>query len=80
VLSADVDLAATRRGVDLFGVTYQGDAVAGWLSQVLATPSRLVRVPPEHDRVTSGEIAVVRPGTLSVGDEVMVSSWGKSEL
>ena len=68
VLSADVDLAAARRDVDLFGVAYQGidqgDAVAGWLSQVLGVPSRLMRVPPEHDRVTSGET----PGTAGYAD------------
>ncbi|MCW2875655.1 MAG: hypothetical protein JWL99_6975, partial [Streptomyces oryziradicis] len=26
------------------------------------------------------KFAVVRPGKLSVGDEVVVSSWGASEL
>jgi uncharacterized protein YcbX len=164
VLHTDVNLAAARRDVELFGMPYkgidQGDVVAGWLSEVLGTPTRLVRVPPEHDRVTRGKtpgtagyadsspllitslsslemlneqlakrgggplpmnrfrpnivvdgwdephiedrarristgdtelgyeggvafgvrFAVVRPGKLSVGEEVIVSSWGESEL
>ncbi len=68
VLRADVDLAAARRDVELFGAPYQGidqgDAVAGWLSEVLGEPSRLVRVPPEHDRVTRGHT----PGTTGYAD------------
>ncbi len=68
VLRADVDLAAARRDVELFGVPYrgidQGDAVAGWLSEVLGEPTRLVRVPPEHGRVTSGQT----PGTTGYAD------------
>ncbi|MEW2355034.1 MOSC N-terminal beta barrel domain-containing protein [Spirillospora sp. NPDC029432] len=57
-LDLAVDLGAERRGVELFGAAYQGidqgpDA-AGWLSEFLGAPSRLVRVPPEHDRVTGG--------------------------
>ena len=68
VLRVDVDLAAARRDVELFGVPYQGidqgDAVAGWLSEVLGEPSRLVRVPPEHDRVTRGHT----PGTAGYAD------------
>ncbi len=68
VLRADVDLAAARRDVELFGMPYQGidqgDAVAGWFSEVLGEPSRLVRVPPEHDRVTRGQT----PGTAGYAD------------
>lgn len=68
VLRVDVDLTAARRDVELHGVPYQGidqgDAVAGWLSEVLGAPSRLVRVPPEHDRVTSGQT----PGTAGYAD------------
>ncbi len=67
-IRVEVDLASTRCDVHLFGVRYQGidqgDAVAGWLSEVLGTPSRLVRVPPEHDRVTDGAI----PGTSAYAD------------
>jgi uncharacterized protein YcbX len=68
VLHTDVNLAAARRDVELFGMPYkgidQGDAVAGWLSEVLGAPTRLVRVPPEHDRVTRGET----PGTAGYAD------------
>ncbi len=68
VLCVDVDLTAARRDVELFGLPYQGidqgDAVAGWLSEVLGEPSRLVRVPPEHDRVTRGQT----PGTAAYAD------------
>ena len=68
VLRVDVDLAAARRDVELFGMPYQGidqgDAVADWLSEVLGEPTRLVRVPPEHDRVTRGET----PGTTAYAD------------
>jgi uncharacterized protein YcbX len=63
-----VDLAAARCDVELFGAPYQGidqgDAVAGWLSEVLGAKSRLVRVPPEHDRMTKGQT----PGTTGYAD------------
>lgn len=45
----NVTTSAPRRDVDLFGATFQGidqgDEAAAWLSEVLGTPSRLVRVP-----------------------------------
>ncbi|MGH3942688.1 MAG: MOSC domain-containing protein [Pseudonocardiaceae bacterium] len=67
-LHIDVDLAPARRTVELHKVLYQGidqgDAAAGWLSDVLALPSRLVRVPPEHHRVTKGQT----PGTAGYAD------------
>lgn len=54
----DVDRVSARREVALFGKPYtgidQGDLVAEWLSDVLGKPSRLVCVPPEHDRVVTG--------------------------
>jgi uncharacterized protein YcbX len=50
------------RGVD------QGDRVAEWLSTWLARPCRLVRVPPEHDRVTGGETS----GTAGFADSTAV--------
>lgn len=63
-----VDTEAPRRGVELFGVPYQGidqgEEAAGWLSEVLGEPSRLVRVPPEHDRTTDG----LTPGTSGYAD------------
>ncbi|MGH3885539.1 MAG: MOSC domain-containing protein [Pseudonocardiaceae bacterium] len=82
VLHADVDLTGARRDVVLHGVPYQGidqgDAVAGWLSEVLSKPTRLVRVPPEHDRVTSGET----PGTSAYADSspVLVTSVSALDL
>lgn len=63
-----VDLSSARCRVELFGVPYQGidqgDAAARWLSAVLDAPSRLVRVPPEHRRVTDGRT----PGTCGYAD------------
>ncbi|MFF0539412.1 MOSC domain-containing protein [Streptomyces coelicoflavus] len=57
-LCLDVTTSAPRRDVDLFGTAYQGidqgDEAAAWLSEFLGTPSRLVRVPPEHDRIADG--------------------------
>lgn len=81
-LTVDVDLDGPRRPVELFGAPYrgidQGDAVAGWLTGVLGAPSRLVRVPPEHDRVTDGET----PGTCGYADSgalllVSRASWAE---
>ncbi len=67
-VAVDVDVTGERRGVELFGVAYlgidQGDRVAMWLSEVIGEPSRLVRVPPEHDRVTDG----ATPGTSGYAD------------
>jgi uncharacterized protein YcbX len=67
-MSTDVDLSAARRDVHLFGVPYrgidQGDEVAAWLSEVLGVSSRLVRVPPQHDRMTGG----ATPGTTGYAD------------
>ncbi|AVT37474.1 MOSC domain-containing protein [Plantactinospora sp. BB1] len=75
-----VDLDAARRDVLLFGVRYQGidqgETAAGWLSEVLGAPSRLVRVPPEHDRVTDGEIA----GTSGYADGSAVHLLSRSTL
>ncbi len=63
-----VDADGPRRPVTLFDVPYfgidQGDAVAGWLTELLGVASRLVRVPPEHRRVTDGLI----PGTSGYAD------------
>lgn len=68
VIHTDVDLTPARRDVELHGQPYQGidqgDAVARWLLEVLGAPSRLVRVPPEHDRVTRGHTS----GTTAYAD------------
>lgn len=64
----DVDLSRPRRPVRLFKKTFagidQGDGIAAWLSEVLGSASRLMRVPPEHERITSGQT----PGTTAYAD------------
>lgn len=55
-LTLDVAGDGPRRRVDVHGV-WQGDGVdqgedaAGWASEVLGEPVRLVRVPPDHHRI-----------------------------
>ncbi|MEU0245399.1 MOSC N-terminal beta barrel domain-containing protein [Streptomyces sp. NPDC006235] len=75
-----VDTTGTRRKVDLFGTAYQGidqgDTAADWLSEVLRAPSRLVRVPPEHDRVTDG----MTPGTSGYADSCALHIISRSTL
>src|ERR1700678_3439557 len=71
-LCTAVDSTGPRRDVTMFGNPYrgidQGAAVAAWLTAVLGVPSRLVRVPPEHDRVTKG----LNPGTAAYADGAAV--------
>lgn len=79
-LHLDVTTSAPRRDVDLFGATYQGidqgDDAAAWLTDLLGTPSRLVRVPPEHDRKTDG----LTPGTSGYADSSAVHLLSRSSL
>jgi uncharacterized protein YcbX len=79
-LSLAVDRAGARRPVDLFGQAYQGidqgDEVAAWLSKALRAPSRLVRVPPEHGRVTDGAL----PGTSGYADSCPILLTSLSSL
>lgn len=67
-LDVDVYTGPERRGVTLFGQPFpaidQGEAVAQWLSDFLGLSSRLVRVPPEHDRVADGHT----PGASGFAD------------
>ncbi|SHL40295.1 MOSC domain-containing protein [Streptomyces yunnanensis] len=76
----DVTTSAPRRDVDLFGTTFQGidqgDEVAAWLSEFLGTPSRLVRVPPEHDRIADG----LTPGPSGYADSSAVHLLSRSSL
>ncbi|MFJ9549191.1 MOSC domain-containing protein [Streptomyces erythrochromogenes] len=76
----DVTTSAPRRDVDLFGTTFQGidqgDDVAAWLSDVLGTPSRLVRVPPEHDRIADG----LTPGPSGYADSSAVHLLSRATL
>ncbi|MDT3400153.1 MOSC N-terminal beta barrel domain-containing protein [Streptomyces sp. B1866] len=75
-----VDTTGERRDVRLFANRYrgidQGEEAAGWLSEVLGAPSRLVRVPPEHDRVTDGAL----PGTSGYADSCAVLVTSDSSL
>jgi uncharacterized protein YcbX len=79
-LEIAVDLDAPRQELDLFGTTYrgidQGEAPAAWLSSVLGTESRLVRVPPEHKRVTVGRT----PGTTGYADSGPVHAISRATL
>jgi uncharacterized protein YcbX len=71
-IEVPVDVSAPRRPVTLHGTPFtgvdQGAEVAAWLSEVLGAPSRLVCVPPEHQRVTDGRT----PGTSSYADSCPV--------
>lgn len=79
-LRVEVDTVSARGEVRLFGTAYQGidqgEAAATWLSEVLGAPSRLVRVPPEHDRVTDG----LTPGTSGWADSSAVHVLSRSSL
>ncbi|MGW2326778.1 MOSC domain-containing protein [Streptomyces sp. NPDC001700] len=76
----DVDTSGRPRAVDLFGVPFrgidQGDEAAAWLSGVLGTPSRLVRVPADHERVTDG----LTPGTSGYADSCAIHVLSRSTL
>ncbi|MEU2794743.1 MOSC N-terminal beta barrel domain-containing protein [Streptomyces sp. NPDC007100] len=79
-LHLEVDTASARREVELFKTAYrgidQGEAAAAWLTEVLGAPSRLVRVPPEHDRVTDG----LTPGTSGYADSCALHVLSLSSL
>ncbi|MGW2748355.1 MOSC domain-containing protein [Streptomyces sp. NPDC001450] len=79
-LTLEVDAAGPRRPVELFGNPFlgidQGEAAADWFSEVLGARSRLVRVPPEHDRVTDGQV----PGTSGYADSCAVHLLSRSTL
>lgn len=79
-VAVDVDTTGARRPVELFGNPFrgidQGDSVARWLTDVLGVPSRLVRVPPEHDRVTDGRT----PGTAGWADSGALHVLSRSSL
>lgn len=55
-------LGTALRGID------QGDGAAEWFSEVLSTSCRLVRIPPENDRITDGWVA----GTSAFADSCAV--------
>ncbi|MFI2425248.1 MOSC domain-containing protein [Streptomyces sp. NPDC018955] len=79
-LDLRVDTAGARRKVDLLGTLHQGidqgGAAAEWFTEVLRAPSRLVRVPPEHDRVTDGRT----PGTSAYADSCALHVVSRATL
>ncbi|MEV8127747.1 MOSC N-terminal beta barrel domain-containing protein [Streptomyces sp. NPDC085944] len=79
-LSFAVVHSGPRRSVDLFGKAFagidQGPAVGERLSQAIGADSRLVRVPPDHRRVTDGHT----PGTSSHADSSAVHILSLSSL
>jgi uncharacterized protein YcbX len=80
VLSFRVDRTSARVDVEMFRTAYravdQGAPAAAWLSDVLGAPSRLVAVPPEHDRVTDG----LTRGTSGFADSGAVHVLSRSSL
>jgi uncharacterized protein YcbX len=78
----DIPLTLTgpRREVDMLGNPFrgidQGDEAAAWFSGLLGAPSRLVRVPPEHDRATDGRT----PGTSGYADSTAVHMLSLASL
>ncbi len=79
-LSFTVVHSGPRRSVDLFGKAFggidQGPVVGEWLSQAIGADSRLVRVPPDHRRVTDGHT----PGTSNYADSSAVHILSVSSL
>jgi uncharacterized protein len=79
-LRVRVDRDGPRQPVDLFGNPYtgvdQGADAAGWISEVVGAPCRLVRVPPEHHRVTDGLV----PGSAGYADSGAVHIVSSASL
>ncbi|MEU6059785.1 MOSC N-terminal beta barrel domain-containing protein [Streptomyces sp. NPDC047097] len=79
-LTLDITTTAPRRPVDLFGEPFQGidqgEEAAAWFSDLLSAPSRLVRVPPEHDRIADG----VTPGPSGYADSSAVHIVSRASL
>ncbi|MFD7702667.1 MOSC domain-containing protein [Streptomyces caelestis] len=79
-LDLRVDTAGDRRKVEVLGTVHQGidqgEEAADWFTEVLGAPSRLVRVPPEHDRVTDGRI----PGTSAYADSCALHVVSRATL
>ncbi|KUJ69332.1 molybdenum cofactor sulfurase [Streptomyces albus subsp. albus] len=79
-LRVPVDTDGPRGDVRLFGNPFrgidQGEAAAEWFSEVLGAPCRLVRVPPEHDRVAAG----LHSGTSGYADSNAVLITSRASL
>lgn len=72
-----------RREVSLFGRWFgpgvdQGDPVAEWFSDFLGRSCRLVRIPPDHGRVGSGELT--GPIAFSDSGPILVCSLSSLDL
>lgn len=74
------DLEGPRSTVTMHGRPFQGidqgEEVAAWLSRIFEAPSRLVRVPADHERVTGG----LTPGTAGFADGHAVLMTSRSSL
>jgi uncharacterized protein YcbX len=79
-LETEVDPEGPRLDVTMHRQPFvgvdQGVEAAGWLSQVLGAPSRLVRVPDDHDRRVGG----MTPGTSAFADSTAVLMASLSSL
>ncbi|MEV0648415.1 MOSC N-terminal beta barrel domain-containing protein [Phytomonospora sp. NPDC050363] len=79
-LRAEIPEGVPASDVTMFGSPYrgvdQGDDAAAWLTEVLGVPSRLVRVPPDHGRVTDGRVA----GTSAYADSCAVHAFSTASM
>ncbi|GAA1075790.1 MOSC domain-containing protein [Nocardiopsis composta] len=79
-LDLKTDPEGPRTGVALHKQPFtgldQGDEAAEWLSEVLGSRSRLVRVPPDHDR----EVAGLTSGTSGYADSTALMVLSLSSL
>lgn len=79
-LEIETDPGGPRLEVDLHGKAFtgvdQGGQAARWLSRALGAPSRLVRVPEDHDRRVGG----MTPGTSAFADSTAVLLASLSSL
>ncbi|WP_139280019.1 MOSC domain-containing protein, partial [Rhodococcoides yunnanense] len=75
-----VDSESPARDVTMFRRPFrgidQGDDAATWLTAVIGEPSRLVRVPPDLDRITDGIV----PGTAGFADSSAVHILSHASL
>ncbi|NGO72785.1 MOSC domain-containing protein [Streptomyces boncukensis] len=79
-LDLPVDTESAPGPVDLFGAAFrgidQGREASKWLTAHLGADSRLVRVPPDHDRVTDG----LHPGRSGYADSGAVHLLSRASL
>lgn len=79
-VTVPVDASGPARPVTLFGAPFtgidQGAVAARWFSELLGRPSRLVRVPADHRRVTDG----LTPGTSGYADSSAVLVVSRASL